>query len=320
MALVLQTDFAWADDSVERSVIEQAGHVLVSGPSTPMAAAWIEDFVARHDPQAIMTCWGEVTARAIAGPTDLRIVQRIGVGLDNIAVASATLRGAWVANVPDYCVGEVSDHAVGLLLAWARGIVAFDREAKLGGWNPASARLRRVSDLTVGLVGYGRIGRATASKLRAFGCRLLVNAPSARTDDLVCATLLEDLLAQSDVVILHAPLTSQTHHLIDARRLSGMRPGAFLINVSRGPMVDNQALLDALESGRLSGAGLDVIEGEPAPPRALMERPDVVITPHVAFSSEASLIELRRRAAEEVVRVLAGHAPRHACNRPDLRS
>lgn len=261
-----------------------------------------------------MTCWATVSVAAIRQPRNLRIVQRIGVGLDNIAVGAATARGAWVANVPDYCVGEVADHAIALLLDWARGTVSFDRDVKSGHWNPASARLRRVADLTVGIVGYGRIGKATAKRLRAFGCRLLVSTRSVAdvpSDERVTLT---ELLGRSDVIILHAPLTDKTRHLIGQPELSLVKPGAYLINVSRGPLVDNSALLWALESRRLSGAGLDVIDGEPDVPRRVVDRPDVVVTPHVAFSSDASLIELRRRAAEEVVRVLDGKPPLNPCN------
>lgn len=315
MAVVVQTDYAWPDDSIERTVIEAAGHRLVSGPSTPGSSAEIEALVAANDPQAIMTCWANVSARAIASPSNLAIVQRVGVGLDNIDVAAASERGAWVANVPDYCVGEVADHAVALLLDWARGTVAFDREVKAGRWNPAGARLRRVSDLTVGIVGYGRIGQATATRLRAFGCRVLAHNRSGQGEGAEFVAL-DALLAESDVVILHAPMTPETHHLMNAERFGRMRQGALLINVSRGPLVDNDALIDALASGQLSGAALDVVEGEPEPPRALVERTDVVVTPHIAFSSDASLAELRRRSAEEVVRVLSGDAPHHPCNAP----
>lgn len=317
MAIVLQTDYAWPDDSIERGVVEGAGHILVTGPAVPAQAAEIEALVEKHRPQAIMTCWAQVSARAIQAAGDLRIVQRIGVGLDNIAVDAATAHGAWVANVPDYCVGEVSDHAIALLLDWARGTVLFDREVKAGRWDPAGARLRRIADLTVGVVGLGRIGRATVAKLAPFGCRLLACAPSATDGGLARLVPLDELLAGSDVVILHAPLNEATHHMIDTKRLASMKQGCFLINVSRGGLVDNDALIAALESGRLSGAGLDVIEGEPDPPRALVERSDVIVTPHVAFSSDASLAELRRRSAEEVVRVLAGDRPHNPCNRPE---
>ncbi|WP_263588057.1 C-terminal binding protein [Sphingopyxis sp. GC21] len=316
MAIVFQTDYAWPDDSIERAVIEGAGHKLFTGPAVPASAEEIVSLVERYRPQAIMTCWAQVSGRAIAAAENLLVVQRIGVGLDNIDVEAATDFGAWVTNVPDYCVGEVSDHAIALLLDWARGTVAFDREVKAGRWDPAAAKLRRVADLTVGVVGLGRIGRATVTRLEGFGCALLAHDPYARESGAARLVALDALLEASDVVILHVPLTAGTHHLMDAARLAQMRPGAFLINVSRGPLVDNDALLAALEQGRLSGAGLDVVEGEPDPPRALVERADVVVTPHVAFSSEASLAELRRRSAEEVVRVLGGGRPQNPCNNP----
>jgi len=320
MAVVLQTDYAWPDVSIEREVIEGAGHRLVAGPAVPAPAEEIEALVERHRPQAIMTCWAQVSARAIEAADGLKIVQRIGVGLDNIAVSTATARGAWVANVPDYCIGEVADHAIALLLDWARGTPCFDREVKAGRWDPAAARLRRLADLTVGIVGLGRIGRATASRLAAFGCTVLASSRTNRQGDdpAIRMVPLDRLLEASDVVILHAPLTGETHHLIDAGRLARMRKGAFLINVSRGPLVDTAALLAALEAGHLSGAGLDVIEGEPNPPRALVERADVIVTPHIAFSSDSSLAELRRRSAEEVVRVLGGARPHNPCNEPDI--
>jgi D-3-phosphoglycerate dehydrogenase / 2-oxoglutarate reductase len=316
VAVVVQTDFAWPDVSIERAVLEAAGHSLIAGPSTPAPEGEIEALVAAHNPQAIMTCWAQVSSKAIAAPTDLKIVQRIGVGLDNVAVPEATARGAWVANVPDYCVGEVADHAIALLLDWARGTVGFDRSVKAGAWNPAAARLRRVSDLTVGIVGVGRIGAATAHRLAAFGCRVLGYSPSGRAVSGVEMGTLNALVAQSDAIIIHAPLSEASHHLINDERIEAMKPGAYLINVSRGPLVDTDALLAALERGHLSGAGLDVVEGEPQPPRALVDRADVIVTPHIAFSSEASLAELRRRAAEEVVRVLAGETPHFPCNSP----
>ncbi|MEC3947869.1 C-terminal binding protein [Sphingobium sp. HWE2-09] len=317
MATVVQTDYAWPDVSIERIVIERAGHRLVVGPAVPASAAEIEALVAQHDPQAIMACWAQVSGAAIAAPANLKIVQRIGVGLDNIDVAAATARGAFVANVPDYCVDEVSAHAVGFVLDWARGITAFDRDVKRGAWNPAAAVLRRVADLTVGIVGYGRIGTMTGTRLRAFGCRVLTNSLGGSGTD---HRELPDLLSESDVVIVHAPLLPDTHHLIDADAIARMRDGAFLVNVSRGPLIDTQALIAALETGKLSGAGLDVVEGEPEPPRALVERPDVIVTPHIAFSSGASLDELRRRSAEEVVRALAGEPLHFPCNQPKALS
>lgn len=317
MATILQTDFAWPDVEIERAVIEGAGHSLIAAPSEALPPERIEELVAEHNPEAIMTCWAEVSAAAIAKPAKLAIVQRIGVGLDNIAVAAATERGAWVANVPDYCVEEVSDHAVAMIMGWLRGVVPLDREVKEGRWNPAAARLRRASDLTVGILGFGRIGRASARKLAGIGLTVLAhdiaptpNAAPARLVDM------DELLAGSDIVLVHLPLTSETENLVDAAFMARMRYGSLLVNVSRGPVVDNAALIWGLEEGPLAAAALDVVEGEPDPPRELIARPDIVVTPHVAFSSDASLAELRQRSAEEVVRVLAGETPENPCNAP----
>ena len=313
---VLLTDYAWPDLAIEARIIEGAGFRLVSGPAKAAPADVIAGLAAEHQPAAIMTNWAPVSAAAIAASAGLRIVARLGVGLDNIAVDEATRRGIWVTNVPDYCIEEVSDHAVGMLLAWARGLVQFDGEVKGGRWEPAGARLRRVRDLTCGIMGLGRTGRRTAQKLRGFGMNLLGYA--RRVDgaiDGVEATTLEDLLSRSDVVIVHLPLTADTHHLLGRERIALMKPGALLVNVSRGAVIDTRALIEALESGRLGGAALDVLEDEPRVPPGLL-RPNVMLTPHVAFSSAASLLELRSKASEEVVRVLRGERPREARNEP----
>ncbi len=242
----------------------------------------------------------------------------MGVGLDNIDVAEATRRGIWVTNVPDYCVEEVSDHAVALMLAWLRGVAPLDRQVRAGTWDPSSARLARVSTRTAGILGYGRIGHRTAAKLAGLGMRVLALRPRTSTPADGPARLvdLDALLEESDVLILHLPLTPQTHHFADAAFLARMRPGSLLVNASRGPLVDTPALLRALDVGPLAAAALDVVEGEPLPPRELVERQNVIITPHVGFSSDASVAELRRRASEEVVRVLAAEPPAHPCNAP----
>lgn len=317
MAIVLQTDYAWPDIEVERRVIESAGHRLVVGPSEASPSDRIEALVAENHPEAIMTCWAEVSATAIASPAKLSIVQRIGVGLDNIAVEAATARGAWVTNVPDYCVEEVSDHAVAMIMCWIRGIVPYDREVKEGAWNSAAGHLRRATNLTVGILGFGRIGRASARKLSGIGLTVLAHdiAPPEKSGPTNIVDI-EELLASSDIVLIHLPLTSETKHLVDAAFLSCMREGSLLVNVSRGSVVDSAALIQALQNGPLVAAALDVVEGEPAPPRELVGRSDIVVTPHVAFSSDASIAELRRRSAEEVVRVLAGELPENPCNAP----
>lgn len=322
---VFITDHPWPDVEIERAIIEAAGYRLIAGPIETPSAATVEGLVAQHDPVAIMTCWAQVSETAIKQPTQLKIVARLGVGLDNIVIPAATARGAWVTNVPDYCVEEVSDHAVAMALNFWRGIASMDRDVKQGYWNPASARLHRVANMTVGIIGYGRIGAATARKFSlGFGCRVLVNSRSLLQEpgpgrDLQPGIVVADIATiqrEADAIVLHAPLTKATQHLVNEQFLAGLKRRPLLINVSRGGLIDNEALVRALDAGLIGGAALDVIEGEPAPPKSVTGRTDIVATPHVAFSSDASLEELRRRSAEEVVRVLRGESPRHPCNEP----
>lgn len=313
---VVLTDHPWPDVAIETEIFAQANIDLVAGPVTAPAPEEVERMIADANPQAIMTCWAQVSAQAISNPTRLTIVTRLGIGLDNIAVQAATDRGAWVSNVPDYCVGEVSDHAIALLLAYSRGISVFDRATKAGEWSPDKADLRRTADLIVGLIGYGRIARETARKLASFGCTVLGQSRSFQGDEFAQAATHERIQAECDAIVIHAPLTAETHHLVDRDFLKACRRTPLIINVSRGSLVDNDALLAALAEGWISGAALDVIEGEPSPPSELLKDPRIIATPHVAFSSTASLVELRRRACEDVVRALQGEKPAHPCNEP----
>jgi D-3-phosphoglycerate dehydrogenase len=322
---ILLTDYPWPNLDIERGLIDAAGFQLVAGPSVASDAAAIEVLVAQHDPVAIMCCWSPVSAKAVAVPSKLKVVARLGVGLDNIDVAAVTARGAWVTNVPDYCVEEVSDHAIAMLLNYTRGISEFDRKSKQGEWNPSSAQLLRLKNLTIGIIGYGQIGRVTARKLsQGFGCKVLVNVPSVlkqyaagqAIDQGIFAATLADIQAQADVIVLHLPLNEASRKLINDSFVSGCLRRPYLINVSRGGLVDNDALIRALNARQLAGAALDVVEGEPTPPLSLVGRDDVVVTPHIAFTSDASLRELRERCTSEVLRVLRGERPLHPCNTP----
>lgn len=314
---VLLTDHPWPEVAIERAICAAHGIALIAGPQAAGTERAIERLVERVDPHAILTCWAPVSARAIAAPSRLACVVRLGVGLDNIAVPAATARGAWVANVPDYCVEEVSDHAVALLLAHFRGIVRLDAAAKRHLWLPAGDGLERISGLTVAVIGYGRIGRETARKLKAFGCRLLAVARSPVAEDgIVLPADLARVQEEADAIVLHAPLTAGTAGMIGEAFLSRCRKRPLLVNVGRGGLVDNDALLDALDRRLLRGAALDVVEGEPKPPARILGHPAIIVTPHVAFASRSSIEELRRRACEEAVRVLRGEPPRHPCNDP----
>lgn len=321
------TDHPWPDVTVERELIESAGYRLIAGPVTAGSAEQAEALIAQHDPLAIMSCWAPVSARAIASPSDLRIVARMGVGLDNIDVPAVSARGAWVTNVPDYCVEEVSDHVVAFLLSAWRGVITLDRQAKHGLWQPAAApTLRRAASRCVGIIGYGHIGKRTAHKLsEGLGCRVLVHSPSlmamhpdsTQLAERIFTANLHTLQREADAIVLHLPLKPDTRHLVNIEFLrvcAARQP--WLVNVSRGGLVDTDALLEALDRQWLSGAALDVIESEPTPPAALLQREDLIITPHIAFSSDASLLELRQRVSQEVLRVLRNEQPLHPCNKP----
>ena len=231
---------------------------------------------------------------------------------------AASARRAWVTNVPDYCIGKVSDHAVALLLAFHRGIVRLNAKTKATGWAFDGRGPQRIADLTVGILGYGRIGRETGRKLQALGCPILVvtGADNRSTCD-GKKTSMQSVQENADVIILHAPLTDTTFHMIDHHFLSCCRRSPLIIKVSRGPLIDNYALMAALDAGRIRGAALDVVEGEPFPPPALLAREDVVVTPHITFASAAALAELRGHACEEVVRAIKGEPLHHPCNRPN---
>lgn len=307
------TDHPWPDLDFERERFDAAGHRVVSGRSAALPSREIDAIAERERPQAIMTCWAEVSATAIGHCRDLAIVARYGVGLDNIALDAAWAAGARVTNVPDYCVEEVSDHAVAMLLAWSRGIVHWDREVKRGVWDPSQARLKRTRGLTVGLVGYGRAGKLVASKLSGWGLRVIAcgrTPPAGDAATQVEWMTLDALLPQADAVIALLPMSAATANLFDAARFAQMKRGALFINVSRGGLVDNAAILDALESGQLDTAALDVIAGEPNPPAAVTAHPRVIATPHIAFSSPDAIQELRERTVEEVLLALRGEPAR----------
>lgn len=302
---VLVMDYAWPDLTIEAQILDDAGFDLVSVVDEGVSATELVEGCS-----AIMTCWALVPADLLRAGRDLRMVARFGVGTDNIDVAEARRLGLAVTYVPDYCMEEVSDHALGLSLAWFRGIVALDRMIRVGAWDPSAARLRRMSALTVGVWGYGRIGRRTAEKFAAVGCRVIAHdpfAPSGPPADLVD---LDVLLGESDIISLHMP-PSPDGPAVTADILARMRPEALLVNTARGALVDNAALVEALEEGRIGGAALDVVAGEPDLPRGLVDSPRTILTPHVAFSSRESLVELRRRTAEDVVRVLRGEPARN---------
>jgi len=310
---VLLTDFAWPDVEIERRLLAQADAELV------VASAKDSDSLAELASQcdAIMTCWTPVGREVLDAATRCRVVARLGIGLDNIDVEHATRLGIPVTNVPDYCLVEVAEHTLALVLALARRIAFYHQEAKQGRYDlRAGLPIRRLAGQTLGIVGLGRIGRMVASKASALGLRVLGTSrtPNDELDDVTWCTL-EELLAQSDFVSLHLPLSDDSHHLLSERQFAAMKSGASLINTARGGLVDHSALASALQSGHLAGAALDVHEPEPPPlNEAPWNLPQVIVTPHAAFISESSVSELRHRATQQVVAALAGQRPENVVN------
>jgi D-3-phosphoglycerate dehydrogenase len=252
--------------------------------------------------------YAPISGEVLGSLPAVRVVGRYGVGLDTIDLVTAARLGIRVVNVPDYCTDEVADHALGLILALTRGIVPLDRGVQRGTWDfRLAGRVRRPSSQRLGVVGLGRIGAALARRGAALGYDVVGADPVGARDSGVQLVDLETLLATSDVISIHAPLDGSTHHLIDARALGLIRPTAILVNTSRGGLVDHDALVDALLAGRLAGAGLDVLEQEPIPADdPLVGLANVVLTPHAAFYSEESLIEMKRKVSERVLAVLSG--------------
>ena len=270
-----------------------------------------------------------------ASPSCIAVVRR-GVGTDNVDVEAATRLGIVVANVPDASVEEVSDHALALLLAMERRIPDLDRAVHAGVWERdpkgiAEVRtgIRRMSELTLGIVGFGRIGRALARKARPLYARIVVADPIAPKEaaEALGASLLplEEVLATADHISLHAPLMPGTRHLIDATSLARLRPGAVLVNTSRGGLIDEADLIAAVTDGRLL-AGLDVTEHEPFPPDdPLLATPGIVLTAHSAATSFTAGAELGERSVDAVVDILAGRRPASIVNpevldAPNLRA
>ena len=314
MPRVLITDVPWPDLEVERSVLGPAGCELVRASANDEATLIRE--VA--DADALLTHWAKITPAVLESGRKLALVARMGTGVDNVDLPAAARLGVPVSRLPDYCVPEVADHTLALLLAVRRDVVGSALAVRGGEWDPDRASgLRRIGGDVLGLVGFGRTAAAVRDRALAFGLTVLGFNRSGDDRGTGCEMVsLDELLRRSDVVSIHAPLTDETRRLVDAGFLSRMKPGAALLNLARGGLVDADAVFAALDSGRLSGVGLDVFETEPpAGPHPLLSHPRAVVTPHTAFASRNSVTELRRRAAGQVVDALAGREPEHLADR-----
>lgn len=304
---VVLTDQVFPDVAIERSLLAEVDAELVI-PGDDRAAV----LAAAADADAVLTTYFPIGAEDIARLRRPRIIARYGIGVDNIDVAAARAAGIVVTNVPDYSVEEVAVHTLALLLAAVRRLPRGMAAATAEQWTIEAVRpIERLSERTIGVVGLGRIGRRVITLLRPFESRILGFDPyaSGLIEGVEIVRSLDALLIASDIVTLHLPVTAETRGLIGTAELTRMRSGAILVNTSRGALVRTADLVAALDAGAIGGAALDVLEQEAVDASRLAGRPDVILTPHMAYYSESALRESQRKATTQILKVLRGEAP-----------
>ncbi|MFC1544796.1 C-terminal binding protein [Gemmatimonadota bacterium] len=314
--------------SKPRVVISDCDHGTVEAEKEVFEQAGLEWelFDCRREDEVIARCQGAagilsqyapIKKDAIAALKGLKVLSRYGVGVDNLDVAAATAAGVAVCNVPDYCQDEVSTHALALLLDIVRGVSLQHGDVAAGGWDfRVAGSVPRTAGRTLGLVGFGAIARMTARKALGFGMKVIAFDPYINQTDMdVQLTDLDSLLSESDFISLHAPLTDETNKIINAGTLAKMKDGAYLVNTSRGGLVDEAALADAVRGGKVAAAGLDVLTNEPPEHgNPLVGLKNVVLTPHASFFSNDSIVELKRKSALNMVEVIEGRKVSYCLN------
>ncbi|MDR2028946.1 MAG: C-terminal binding protein [Treponema sp.] len=316
MKIVISDDrFGWNDE--EKAVFSKLKADLLT------ADCHNEDDVIRAcaDADGILLNQAPMTARVIEKLRNCRVISRYGIGYDNVDILAAEKRGIWVTNVPGYCTEEVAEHALGMLLCGVRRIPFKDRGIRKGGWN-LNQPIRRMSGRTLGIVGFGATGQAFWEKVQGFGfSRILIADPrigeKLHPGMFGQAASFDELIRGSDFISLHVPLNDQTRHCINAETIGRMKDGVIVINISRGPVIDEAALIDALKSGKIGAAGLDVFEREPLPAsHPLLGLDNVILTDHSAYYSQEAVSILKTRTARNALDVLEGRPPETPVNHP----
>lgn len=315
--LVVRTDGILRVEAEDVDILRSAGFGYREATCTTE-----DDVIAAAQGAAGLLVLAEpITARVFDALPDLEVVARFGVGVDTLDIPAATQRGVKVVNVPDANTTEVAAHALALLLALVRRIPQLDAGVRSGRWGFrfGGEGTRRISELTAGILGFGRIGRMVAESCRQLGFTVIVHDPFVTPDQIAEAghspVGFQELVRRSDVLSLHLPITSETHHVIGARELAAMPSGAIIVNVSRGGLIDERALAESLDNGHLAGAGIDTVEIEPLPADSLLRgRSNVLVTPHAAHYSAESFRETVHRAYADVARVLSGERPMNPVN------
>jgi len=313
MGTVAITDHVFPSIENQRQVIESAGFRL---REIQPVCKTEEDVIQRcTEVDVLLVQWAPITRRVLEALPQVQCVVRYGIGVDNIDVVAARELGRTVANVPNYCFEEVSNHAVAMIISLGRRIPHDHHQIAHGGWGvKALLPIPAFRDLTLGLIGFGSIARRVAAKATAFDFRLIASDPfapeSAFRENGVQRVDLNTLLETADIITLHCPLLPDTRHLIRRDSIAKMKPRTILINTSRGPLIKEEDLIEALKSGKLAGAGLDVFENEPLPPQSpLRALPNVLLTSHAASVSESARQKLQNLAAEAARDYLQGKQP-----------
>lgn len=313
---VVFTDHTFENLDIEREILEPAGVEVIDGETRGES---LDDLLDGAD--GVIVMYEDIDAERMDRMPDCRIISRTGIGVDNVDLDAATERGIHVTNVPDYCIPEVSDHTIALLLGLERKVVEYDRRVKGGEWDVTAGRtMHRIPGRTLGLVAFGDIARAVCEKATAFGVDVITFDPYLSEDDVAGtrATLVDDLetlLEQSDYVSVHTPLTPETEGMIGDEEFARMKESAFVLNPARGGIIDEPALVDALEGGEIAGAALDVLAEEPPEPDdRLLQLDQVILTPHAAWNSAESVVELRKKAARNVRTTLEGDSSEYLVN------
>lgn len=313
---VYVTDGRHASYDIEREMLSEIGAEL-----EVLQCATEDDLMRRcADADALLLDMAPMTAKAVSALTRCRLINRYGVGYDNVDLSACTARGIQVTNVPDYCAEDVSDHALALLLACLRDVARRDRLVRQGQWNIQRTSFR-LAGKTLGILGFGRIARALARKCAGFGLeKILVYDPYVSAE--ACAQLgvekgeLTDVLRQADFLSLHMPVTPETTGMLNRDTLALMKPTAIVVNTGRGPLIDDEAMVEALREGRILCAGLDTHNREPLPAGSpYFGLDNVVLTDHTAYSTEEAVRELKVKSARNVINALTGKAPVYPVNK-----
>ena len=316
---VVITDYVWESLDVEKKTLEDLAELI------PLKTKKPEEFLdAAGDCDALLNTYaGPITAEVMAKMPRCKIIARYGIGVDTIDLDAATQAGIIVTNNPGYCIEEVAEQTMALILASARKVPFYDRMVRNGRWEvPPGKPIFRLVGRTLGLVGFGNIARQVAVRAAAFGLEVLYCDPFVKESQFKVPGKpvdLDTLLHESDFVSLHPPLTPQTRKMIGAAAFGKMKRSAVLINCARGPIVDTDALVRALDAEQIAGAALDTVDPEPLPdPHPLRGRDNVILNPHIAWYSEQAMAGLQAGAPGEVRRVLSGEWPVNVVNRAGI--